>query len=254
MPVEQIWRYPVKSLQGECLTATEISDAIPGDRGWGIIDNETGHLLSAKRVPKMLEGHARIIGDHCVITVDRNEHSSEEEGIHKTLSEWLNRSVTLLKPSSGETKNIEIEWDDGTEETLSNPDIFEFSTSPGWFFDSSSSLNLMGSATLQLLEKRVGPGSGDVRRFRPNLLVSTMEPFEENNWVGKNLRIGTCEIHVQKKTDRCIVITRQIDEFPASRSTLRYLSEHHDREAGISMNPTKPGIIHTGDVVELISD
>ena len=112
----------------------------------------------------------------------------------------------------------------------------------------------MGSATLELLEKRVGPGSGDVRRFRPNLLVSTMEPFEENNWVGKNLRIGTCEIHVRKKTDRCIVITRQIDEFPASRSTLRYLSEHHDREAGISMNPTKPGIIHTGDVVELISD
>ena len=48
MPVEQIWRYPVKSLQGECLSATEISDAIPGDRGWGIIDNETGHLLSAK--------------------------------------------------------------------------------------------------------------------------------------------------------------------------------------------------------------
>ena len=67
MPVEQIWRYPVKSLQGECVSATEISDAIPGDRGWGIIDNETGHLLSAKRVPKMLEGHARIIGDHCVI-------------------------------------------------------------------------------------------------------------------------------------------------------------------------------------------
>ena len=110
----------------------------------------------------------------------------------------------------------------------------------------------MGSATLDFLEKRVGPGSGDVRRFRPNLLVETENPFEENDWVGKSLRIGTAEAFVKKRTDRCIVITRGIGEYSASRSTLRFLSEHHDREAGISMNPTQHGIIHTGDVVEVI--
>ena len=252
MSVQQIWRYPVKSLQGELLTSTEITDAIPGDRGWGIIDKQSGYLLSAKRVPKLLEGHARIIGDHCILTINRNEYSSEEEQINKKLSDWLERPVTLSKPSSDETRNIEIEWDDGTEETLENPDIFEFTTSPGWFFDSSSSLNLMGSATLDLLEKRVGPGSGDVRRFRPNLLVKTEKPFEENDWVGKNLKIGTCEVFVKKRTDRCVVITRQIGEFPASRSTLRFLSEKHEREAGISMSPIQSGVIHTGDSVEVL--
>jgi uncharacterized protein YcbX len=254
MSIEQIWRYPVKSMQGECLGSTKITDIVPGDRGWGIIDNETGHLLSAKRFPKLLEGHAKIIRDDCIIKIDRSEYSSEEKDIHVKLSTWLGQSVTLMKPNLDEVKNIEIEWDDGTEETLEDPDIFEFPTSPGWFFDSSSSLSLMGSATLDLLEKRVGPGSGDVRRFRPNLVVTTKKPFEENDWVGKNLRIGTCEIYVKKKTDRCVVITRQFGEFPASRSALRYLSEHHDREAGISMNPTKRGEIHTGDIVEVIDN
>ena len=252
MSVQQIWRYPVKSLQGESLDSTEVTDVIPGDRGWGIIDNQTGHLLSAKRVPKLLEGQARIIRDHCVLTIDRNEFSSEEDKINEKLSDWLERPVTLSKPNTGETRNIEIEWDDGTEEILQDPDVFEFSTAPGWFFDSSSSLNLMGSATLDFLEKRVGPGSGDVRRFRPNLLVETEKPFEENDWAGKSLRIGTAEAFVKKRTDRCIVITRGIGEYSASRSTLRFLSEHHDREAGISMNPTQHGIIHTGDVVEVI--
>ena len=115
-------------------------------------------------------GQARIIRDHCVLTIDRNEFSSEEDKINEKLSDWLERPVTLSKPNAGETRNIEIEWDDGTAEILQDPDVFEFSTAPGWFFDSSSSLNLMGSATLDFLEKRVGPGSGDVRRFRPNLL------------------------------------------------------------------------------------
>jgi hypothetical protein len=252
MSVQQIWRYPVKSLQGESLDSTQITDVIPGDRGWGIIDNQTGHLLSAKRVPRLLEGQARIISDHCVLTIDRNEFSSEEDKINEKLSDWLERPVTLSKPNTGETRNIEIEWDDGTAEILQDPDVFEFSTAPGWFFDSSSSLNLMGSATLDFLEKRVGPGSGDVRRFRPNLLVETEKPFEENDWVGKSLRIGTAEAFVKKRTDRCIVITRGIGEFSASRSTLRFLSDHHDREAGISMNPTQPGVIRTGDVVKVL--
>ena len=242
----------MKSLQGESLDSTEVTDTIPGDRGWGIIDNQTGHLLSAKRVPRLLEGQARIIRDHCVLTIGRNEFSSEEDKINEKLSDWLKRPVTLSKPNTGETRNIEIEWDDGTAEILQDPDIFEFSTAPGWFFDSSSSLNLMGSATLDFLEKRVGPGSGDVRRFRPNLLVQTEKPFEENDWVGKSLRIGTAEAFVKKRTDRCIVITRGIGEFSASRSTLRFLSDHHDREAGISMNPTQLGVIRTGDVVEVL--
>ena len=248
MSVQQIWRYPVKSLQGERLDSTEVTDVIPGDRGWGIIDNRTGHLLSAKRVPRLLEGQARIIRDHCVLTIDRNEFSSEEDKINEKLSDWLERPVTLSKPNTGETRNIEIEWDDGTAEILQDPDVFEFSTAPGWFFDSSSSLNLMGSATLVFLEKRVGPGSGDVRRFRPNLLVETEKPFEENDWVGKSLRIGTAEAFVKKRTDRCIVITRGIGEYSASRSTLRFLSDHHDREARISMNPKQHGVIRNGDL------
>jgi len=106
MSIQQIWRYPVKSMQGECLRTSEITDVIPGDRGWGIIDNETGYLLSAKRFPKLLEGHARIIRDDCVMTIDRSEYSSEEKDIHIKLSTWLGRSVTLVKPNLDDIKNI----------------------------------------------------------------------------------------------------------------------------------------------------
>ena len=46
----------------------------------------------------------------------------------RKLSDWLEKMVTLSKPNTGETRNIEIEWDDARTEILQDPDVFEFST------------------------------------------------------------------------------------------------------------------------------
>lgn len=249
--IEQLWRYPVKSLQGEQLTSTEVTDVIPGDRAWGIFDNESGQLLSAKRVPKLLEGSANLVEGGCLITIDGNEFHSNDAEVDAGLSAWLDREVRLTLPTPGEQAIIEIEWDEGLDEVPEDPEIFEFSTSPGWFFDSSSSLHLIGSGTLSMLDARIGDGAGDVRRFRPNIVVNTSEAFEEDEWVGKELLLGSVTVDVKKRTDRCIVISRAFGEFPASRKTLKYLSKNHQREAGLSLEPTQSGHMAVGDSVEI---
>ena len=39
----ELWRYPVKSLQGERLTAVNVeADGLQDDRRWGIRDEATG--------------------------------------------------------------------------------------------------------------------------------------------------------------------------------------------------------------------
>jgi hypothetical protein len=248
--IEQLWRYPVKSLQGEEINSTVVDDVIPGDRAWGIIDCENSQLLSAKRVPKLLEGSAKLVTDGCVLTIEGNEHHNSDPKINEMLSTWLGRNVRLASPTPGQQETIEIEWDEGAEDVPEQPEIFEFSTSPGWFYDSSSSLHLIGSGTLSMLNARVGEGAGDVRRFRPNIVVSTSDAFIEDEWVGKDLLLGTVTALVKKRTDRCIVITRAVGEHPASRTTLKYLSRNHQREAGISLNPTRSGHISIGDLVE----
>ena len=249
--IEQLWRYPVKSLQGEQLTSTEVTDVIPGDRAWGIFDNESGQLLSAKRVPKLLEGSANLVEGGCLITIDGNEFHSNDAEVDAGLSAWLNREVRLTPPTPGEQATIEIEWDEGLDEVPEDPEIFEFSTSPGWFFDSSSSLHLIGSGTLSMLDARIGDGAGDVRRFRPNIVVNTSEAFVEDEWVGKELLLGSVTVDVKKRTDRCIVISRAFGEYQASRKTLKYLSKNHQREAGLSLEPTQSGHMAVGDSVEI---
>jgi uncharacterized protein YcbX len=55
MRVLELWRYPVKSLQGERLASAEIGpEGIAGDRQWALFDVATGFGLTARRVPDLL--------------------------------------------------------------------------------------------------------------------------------------------------------------------------------------------------------
>ena len=57
MRVLELWRYPVKSLQGERLAEAEIGAlGIAGDRRWALFDRDTGLGLTARRVPELLFG------------------------------------------------------------------------------------------------------------------------------------------------------------------------------------------------------
>ena len=47
--VQSLWRYPVKSMQGEELEAAEITErGFSGDRAYALIDKTTGKVVSAK--------------------------------------------------------------------------------------------------------------------------------------------------------------------------------------------------------------
>ena len=52
--VASLWRYPVKSMQGEELTATEVTErGLLGDRAYALIDSVDGKAATAKQ-PKQL--------------------------------------------------------------------------------------------------------------------------------------------------------------------------------------------------------
>ena len=63
MHVTELWRHPVKSMQGESLDQAAIeASGLSGDRRWGVVDGETGKVLTARRVPSLLLARARVTG------------------------------------------------------------------------------------------------------------------------------------------------------------------------------------------------
>ena len=92
MRVLEIWRYPVKSLQGEQLeTALVTPVGIQGDRGYAIFDAETGYGLTARREPALLFASARVIEGGVEITLPDGTIAADDAD----LSHWLGREVHL---------------------------------------------------------------------------------------------------------------------------------------------------------------
>ncbi len=60
--VVSLWRYPVKSMMGEELNATEVGDrGLLGDRAYAVLDRADGKVASAKnprKWPRMFEFRA----------------------------------------------------------------------------------------------------------------------------------------------------------------------------------------------------
>ena len=68
--VAALWRYPVKSMQGERLDVASIGlRGIVGDRGWAIVDTQTGLALTGRRAPELLFASAALVDDDVRITL-----------------------------------------------------------------------------------------------------------------------------------------------------------------------------------------
>ena len=104
MEVAGLWRHPVKSLQAEVLAIASLEDdGILGDRRWGIRDERTGLILTARRRPELLGASATYDGATPVITLpDGRVLVGSGERTDRLLSEWLKGPVSLV-PSEGRT-------------------------------------------------------------------------------------------------------------------------------------------------------
>src|SRR5207248_2277415 len=95
--VAGLWRHPVKSMQGEAIEAAELgASGLPFDRRWGVVDVETGKVLSAKREGRLLMGAARLVGDAPEVRLPEAEWMPVgKAALDDDLSAWLGRPVTL---------------------------------------------------------------------------------------------------------------------------------------------------------------
>ena len=66
--VQQLWRFPVKSMAGEATPQVELTaDGVHGDRAYALIDTQSGRVVSAKDVrhfPELLRCRAAYMLRH----------------------------------------------------------------------------------------------------------------------------------------------------------------------------------------------
>src|SRR5271168_3842563 len=113
--VEELWRYPVKSMLGERLSETEVKQrGLPGDRACALRDTSDGKIATAKnprKWPNLFEYQAPLVRavtsgtevPPACITLPGGSHvSTEQPDASRILSTALHRGVRLEKIARGQ--------------------------------------------------------------------------------------------------------------------------------------------------------
>jgi uncharacterized protein YcbX len=102
--IQQIWRYPVKSMSGELLDQCDVDiRGLQGDRGWALREEKVREVTNGKRTPLLMQCAAHYREEpengaipHVVITChDGTIIASDEVDVNERLSRTLEKTVSL---------------------------------------------------------------------------------------------------------------------------------------------------------------
>jgi len=283
--VAEIWRYPVKSMGGERITAADVSPrGIPLDRGWAVRDEKAGAIRSARYIPRLLLCSARYLPGtdaglvpHVELTLqDGSTVCSDDRTVHQRLSDATGRTLTLwsLKPVD-EIDHLRfgpnaLETGDATQEMrmlfgLSDdeplPDLSavpprmlrelsELAAPPGTYFDAFP-IDILTTSSIRHLQRHLPGVDLSVRRFRPNFLLDdggASDGALERDWLGRTVRLGGAEFDVVMECPRCTIIAAEQAGGLARDSTITRTIVRVMRQCiSVYCNVRRPGRVAVGD-------
>jgi uncharacterized protein YcbX len=249
MHVAELWRHPVKSLQGEPLDEAVVEDSgLSGDRRWGVVDCETGMVLTAKRVPSLLLASARLSGTGVELRLpDGDVLLAPSEHADDVLSKWLGRQVALVHAESVDAVRSEF-FQDAIDET--SP-VVSWTLPPGRFVDARPLL-VVTTASLRQGRALHPDGAWETRRFRPNIVVDVEDDgWVEDRWCGRAVGIGTAVVRPVVPCERCTMVTRPQPGLDRDLDVFKTLARHHGKTFGVWTNVQIPGVARVGDEVTL---
>ena len=203
--VEAIFRYPVKSMAGERLERGILGwHGLDGDRRLAfrrMDDCSPFPWLTASRLPELLLFHPQ-----------RGECGTEEN-----LPTHVRTPEGKLMPIFGTdlAKDVGRRYGSTVEMMQLKHGIFD-----------DASISLIASDTVREIG-RLASQNPDVRRFRPNVVVSLLRstPFQEDEWLGGELSFGKEEhapaIAITMRDVRCSMVNFDPDTANAAPEVLR---------------------------------
>jgi uncharacterized protein len=228
--VVALWRYPVKSMAAEELDAVDVSwHGLAGDRRWAFI-----------RAGKERSGFPWLT------MRERSELAHYRPRFAEP--DRLGASLTLVRTPAGDELDVvdpalAAEFGPGVRVIKQDRGVFD--TMP---------LSLLSTRSLAGLGRLIGPGGADLAagRFRPNLLVDAAgRDFPEDAWVGWVLRIGGLRMRVDRRDQRCVMVTIDPATLDREPAILRAIARERDNRFGVYGSTVEPGRVAVGDPVEL---
>jgi uncharacterized protein YcbX len=278
--VEAVFRYPVKSMLGTRVEQAELhASGVAADRGWALIDLQTGKIASAKQ-PRLWRcllqlraeyhtcvGRARRADGVTITLPDGSEVRAGEPGADEALSRFAGRPVELRRgraSGAGIDRAVPEEvLDQGVDAKVAFESIELSQATPGNSFVDYAPVHLITTATLAAVASSTAGTPPHPWVFRPNLILATpgLSGYAENDWVGRQVAIGDqVRLEILLPTPRCAVPTLAHGTHAGNPEVLRALARANripidgfgmQTCAGVYARVTRPGRVRTGDEVRI---
>ena len=260
MKISKLYKYPIKSLtpfETESLSLNS-HGYIDGDRLFGFRFNNAGKrtdlawqrktnfaaLMHMPQIARLkvnyneLERKIKIVSEGKVV-VDENVDSAREIIEEKFTDYVLSTDSELIKKFPERFPFILVGGNDGNN-----------------FHDTASGgVTLHSQESLDDLKKRTGFNLVHTR-FRTNIIIEDSDPWNELNWIGKQININQNNFFVEKAVPRCLAINCNPDTGERDHNLLKSMLQIQDvrpPEFAIKLIPQESkGIINIGDDVQVI--
>ncbi|MEQ9546915.1 MAG: MOSC N-terminal beta barrel domain-containing protein [Marinobacter sp.] len=285
--IKEIWRFPVKSMFGERVGAAKIESAgFADDRTWAIRDDETGEIATGRRIPSLMMLKARYLTEPStgfgpaaqsrieIEFPDGRCISSDDPYASAILSMFTGKRVSLIqRPAASDKKPYrlaqpmspsEIRYVLGMKADDPDPDFSSFSlkvlatlsrytTPPGAFYDVYP-LHFITTAALDTMNAIYPEGNFCPERYRPSFVIEThpdLNGIVENDWRGRDLRIGDAIIRCNHPTIRCSMPGTAQPGIHKDPKVPLTVMQHAGQHLGAYATPRNRAQIRVGDSVEL---
>lgn len=248
--IEEILRYPVKSLGGEHLPNAQVTEeGIEGDRIFALKEIATDFIVSAKNPRKWQETlqFKASLSNTQELRVQYGLEGAlltQKTAIEKAISEKTQHEVQLVTQSSQQgTREADRSPIDQLGSVI-NQEPLAIAAKEGQFFDFAP-LHILTTSSLQKMRQIYPEGDFAVPRFRPNLLINTGSEadFVENNWVGKQIKIGEAlTIKIVDPCPRCVMTTLTQGDIAQDRKIIKSIVQANSAES----RTYKPGTLFKG--------
>ncbi|HET7449718.1 MAG TPA: MOSC N-terminal beta barrel domain-containing protein [Gaiellaceae bacterium] len=214
MHVQELWRYPVKSMRGERLLRAHVAEGgVEGDRL--VHARQAGGRVVTSRFWPQLLGFAGTLGADGEPLVDGER--------------WYAPSV-LERVRAATSPDVELVRFHGVD-VGQRHDVLPL------------------TVLTDGMARAVGV---DHRRFRPNLLIGGVEELEETAWPGRGLRIGGLVIGIRNRRSRCVMTTFDPDTIEQDPSVLLRVVRQFGGQVALDCWVVSPGTVSVGDAVEIV--
>ena len=248
---------PVKGLRIEERESVELGlNGVEDDRRFCVVD-ETGRLLNGKRFASLTTISARFDMETGHLHLRMPKGSS----VGGTVAVGAPITVTIYGHAAP-GHLVDGPWADALSDELGRPVRLVRFDGPGNGHDradDAAGATLLSTGSLERMQQEAGSAEPvDPRRFRMLIGVAGAGAHEEDEWIGRRVRVGDAVVLPAGNVGRCVVTTRDPETAEPTLDTLELLARYR-RDAttteplafGVWAHVERAGTVRIGDVVEV---